>query len=156
MTVAYPAILPRPQRPGYAQAVGGASIGTARERTSARCRPIGLASRTAATLTWIFTPDQFAFFAGWWRHDIEQGTQVASLPLPNGHSDAPQQVRFLGPYAAEDLVGRWRVSATVELTAPPRLSADDIAGLLTMGSLALPAYDLHHLVHALMPPRITL
>lgn len=155
MSTSYPAILPRPQRAGYAMGVSGTTIGTPRDRTAARCRAIGLGSRTVAVLTWVFTADQFAFFAGWWRHDLEQGTQPAQVVLPNGNSEAAQPVRFLGPYAAEDLVGRWKVSATVELTAPPRLSADDIAGVLVVGSLALPAYDLHHLVHALMPPRMT-
>lgn len=156
MSTAYPAILPRPQREGYALSVSGATIGTARERTSARCRSIGLGSRTTVSLTWIFTAAQLAFFAGWWRYDLQQGTGLAMIVLPNGNSDAAQPVRFLGPYTADDLGGRWKVSATVELTDPPRLTGDDIAGLRAMGGFNLPAFDLHHLIHVLMPPRITL
>ncbi len=156
MTVAYPTILPRPQRDGYMISVSGATIGTARERTAARCRSIGLGSRTTASLTWIFTADQFAFFAGWWRYDLQQGTELALIVLPNGNSDEAQPVRFIGPYAADDMVGRWKVSATVELTNPPRISSDDIAELLTLGAISLPAGSLHYLIHILMPPRITL
>lgn len=156
MSTVYPAYLPRPQRDGYALAITGTTTATARERTAARCRATGRASRTTCTLTWILTPDQFASFAGWWRYDLAEGTVPALMALPNGHSDQPQAVRFLAPYAAEDLIGRWKVSAKVELDAPPRLNASDIAGIIALGGFRLPNLSLHQLIHVTMPPRMTL
>lgn len=154
MSTSYPTALPRPQRDGYSITAAAAAVGTARERAAERCRRIGRGSRSAVALVWHFTPAQFAVFAGWWRYDLDQGSLPALIVLPNGTADTAQPVRFLGAYTAEDLDGRWRVTVAAELLAPPRISADDIAGLITHGSLSLPVADLHTLVHTSIPARI--
>lgn len=154
MSTTYPSVLPRPQRSGYVLTIGAAATATQRERAADRCRRIGQGSRSTVSLTWHLTEEQFATFAAWWRYDLLQGSLPAIIALPNGVDDIAQSVQFLGTYSADDMDGRWRVAVTAELLAPPRLSTDDLAGLIANGSLILPALSLHTLVHTSIPARI--
>jgi hypothetical protein len=156
MSTTYPGTLPRPQRNGYGYAVAPAATATMRDRPATRCRPMGRAAVATATLVWQFTTAQLRTFAAWWRTDLAGGSTPAVIALPNGFDDVAQPVRFLGPYQAEDLDGKWRITAAVELLSPPLLPADELAGILTLSPtiFPLPASALHYLVHTTIPSRI--
>lgn len=155
-TTDYPATLPRPQH-GLGVEVKGATKQTARDRPQQRARVLGQQSQTIQSLSWIFRTDaQFAAFVQWWRYSLRNGTLAANMQLPNGYSDALQLVQFLGPYAATDLNNGWSVTATVELLSPPRMTGDDVLGLIAYGSLdiSVDAAALHNVIHVTLPGNI--
>lgn len=156
MSVDYPVDLPRPQR-GLTLVVHGASAASARERTQTRCRLVGQQSQTTEALTFVLRTDAiFAEWCQWYRYSLRDGALAANIQLPNGYGDAVQQVRFLQVYQANDLNNGWQVTATVELLNPPRMTADDVAGLIAYGSfdISADAAALHTLVHVTLPADI--
>jgi hypothetical protein len=154
MSAALPAMLPRPQRDGYAIDTEATAVAGARDNASIRCRQVGRLPYTKMSLSWVLDDEEYAIFAGWYRYDLKNGSLPATIKLLNGHSDAAQSVRFLEPLQADDLLGRWRITAAVELIAPPRLSADDLTGILATNSLDLSALGFHYLIHTSIPSRI--
>jgi hypothetical protein len=146
MSTTYPGVLPRPQRSGYHISAAAMATATARDRTVPRCRRIGLAPVYVVSLTWIFTVEQFAVFCGWWRYDLAQGSALAQIILMNGFDDITY-VRFLCPYQAEDLDGKWKVSVQAELPTYPRMSQAALEALIPGGSATpyLPAWPVAYL-----------
>lgn len=153
MSVDYPIDLPRPQR-GLTLTVHGASAASARERTQQRCRLVGQQSQTTEALTFILRTDAlFALWCQWYRYSLRNGALAANMQLPNGYNDIVQPVRFTAVYAAQDLNNGWQVDATVELLSPPRMTSDDVAGLIVYGAfdLSTDAAALHLLANTTLP-----
>jgi hypothetical protein len=156
MSTTYPAGIRRPLLSGYGLTIASPNATTERDRTTARTRGTATASTCSVALTWHFTAAEFQTFAAWFRTDLQHGALPASMALINGYADAVQSVQFLGPYRVTDRGGGvLRVEAEAQMTAPPRLSAADMAGLIAMGGSLRDGPGLvtalHYLVHTTLP-----
>lgn len=126
----FPVGLPRPQLSGYRLRVQPSIASTERERPAARMRRTATEPRIVASLIWIFTTEQFATFAEWWRTDLADGATAIDIQLPVGTWDSLHTGHVTGPYQADDLVGRWRVSLAIELHDLQRYTSGELATLL--------------------------
>ena len=151
MTTAFPITLPRPLRAGYGYQVSQPHAEQPNDRGLGRRRRLGIGNSTSMTLVWRFTEAEFQAFAQWWRDDITYGTANFEIQLLNGYSDVAQDVRPVGAYSAQNLVGAWEVALQVELVAAPVASSATLTEAIANYADLTQARALHTLVHVSIP-----
>ena len=156
---AWPAFFPLPQRAGNSRSPADLAVRASVETGPQTGRRRFTHARESCPVAFVLTDDQFAAWDAFWHYTLAQGCAWFLLVLEGEAGANLTSARMSGGFQAESLsAARWRVSGTLELDDPPRLSADDYAGLVTDGriSVASEASYLHHLVHVLMPVRVPL
>lgn len=157
--IAWPPFLPLPQRSGNSRSPADLAARAAVESGPQAGRRRFTHARESCPVALIMTDDQLAAWDAFWHYTLAQGCAWFLLILEGEAGQNLTTARMAGGYQAESLAAaRWRVSGTLELDDPPRLSADDYAGLVLAGQLSVAQEStyLHHVVHTLMPARLPL
>jgi hypothetical protein len=151
MATAFPVGLPRPLRAGYGFSVAQPHTETQNDRGLGRRRRAGIGKTVTMTLAWRFTDSELQTFAQWWRDDIAYGTAPFEIQLLNGYDDVGQDVRPMGPYVAQNLIGAWEVTMPVELAEAPVASQGDMQDAIDYYDDLILLDDFHTLVHITIP-----
>ena len=124
--IAYPENLPTPQRDGYGfQAVSPmASSELQSGRTRQRRRFTSVP--TVATVTWLFSASEAAFFEGWFEYILLSGSLPFNCPLRSPLGFESYTANFVDIYNGPFLVGvdYWRVEAKLRLIKRPLLDKE--------------------------------
>jgi len=84
---------------------------------------------TIATVTWMFRNDSYAaLFELWFKETLKDGAEWFNCPLNTPIGSMDYVCRFTDIYQGPTpfAVGRWRISAELEIYERPTLPAEDI------------------------------
>jgi hypothetical protein len=138
-------------RINYGYQVGQPHVETANDRGLSRRRRLGIGKTVSTTLAWRFTDAELQTFSQWWRDEIAYGTAPFEIQLLNGYDDISQDVRPIGPYVAQNLIGAWEVTLPVELAESPVASQGDMQDAIDYYDDLILLDDFHTLVHVTIP-----
>ena len=129
MSNSWPSLLPEGQISNYGYQRQDMVIRTEMDTGYTRMRRRFSDAPATASISWVMTGPQFAYFEGWYLHTIEGGASAFTTSINVGAGGCvSHECRFLSPYSVElirdDL---YRISASLMVTRLSVLSGDTIA-----------------------------
>ena len=114
-------------------------------------------------VSWELSDVELEVFTAFHKHRLNLGNDWFTLPMPSGGGVKDHTVRFVQGKFSQDYqnVGRWRVSATMDVRDRDTLSAAVLDVFMEAGTdpVALQAFvtsvnNLHNLVHVTLPANL--
>ena len=148
-TITWPSIFPQAPKDDFIWEEDLRTIRTDFDSGPARVRRRFTTGPTQATVAWSMDGRQMEIFEAWYRHILHDGAEWFNFPVPRPSfvegvsliEYVLHVVRFV-QYSTSVLgINHWLVSAKIELEERETLSADDIAGLLTLTAQEIYDFD---------------
>ena len=134
-SIDYPSYLPMPLREGYQLNHVSPFARTDMANGRAKSRRMFVSVPSMVPVSFLLTDPQAQLFEGWFKHEINDGTDWFNCKLDSPMGQKDYECRFTGMYQGPQLVGTryWRYTAEFEIFERPVVSeleyqfgADDI------------------------------
>jgi hypothetical protein len=99
-----------------------------------RRRRLGWGKYQTAKLTWLFSPEEYEFFMGWWEYALSLGTRPFSIMMATGATLGEHLCQFVSDPDSVLSDYFWKVSIDTIIYTKPQM--DEYTVLVTMDPTA--------------------